>query len=126
MRKASQGRSTPIQEAPMIDPTHAAAWIAAGKAGLDLLRAAWTPLPKGDEKDRIATKLEEAELALELANAKLAKELGFRLCQCQFPPKPMLWDNSRSAYVCQNADCGRVDVVEKARVRAKRRRGEAR
>ena len=106
----------------MIDPTHAAAWIAAGKAGLDLVRAAWTPLPKGDEKDRIATKLEQAELALELSNAKLAKELGFRLCQCQFPPKPMLWDNARSAYVCQNVDCGRVDVVEKPRVGAKGRR----
>ena len=110
----------------MIDPTHAAAWIAAGKAGLDLLRAAWTPLPKSDEKDRIATKLEEAELALELSNAKLAKDLGFRLCQCQFPPKPMLWDNSRSAYVCQNADCGRVDVIEKPAVRAKGRRGKPR
>ncbi len=110
----------------MIDPTQAAAWIAAGKAALDLLRAAWTPLPKGDEKDRIATKLEEAELALELSNAKLAKELGFRLCQRQFPPKPMLWANSRSAYDCQNVDCGRVDAVAKPTVRSKGRRGKPR
>ena len=90
------------------------------------MRAAWTPLPKGDEKDRIATKLEQAELALELSNAKLAKELGFRLCQCQFPPKPMLWDNARSAYVCQNVDCGRVDVVAKPARSSKGRGGERR
>src|SRR5271165_1958397 len=111
--RAPKAASPHVQEAPMIDPTHAAAWIAAGKAGLDLVRAAWTPLPKGDEKDRIATKLEQAELALELSNAKLAKELGFRLCQCQFPPLPMLWDNGRGAFICQNVACGRVDVVAK-------------
>lgn len=69
----------------MIDPTEAASWITAGKSGLDLLRSAWTLLPKGAEKDRIARKLEEAELALELSNAKLAKELGFQLCQCPVP-----------------------------------------
>jgi hypothetical protein len=111
------------REVLMIDPTHAAAWIAAGKAGLDLLRAAWHPLPKSDEKDRIGTKLEEAERALDLSKAKLAKELGFRLCQCQFPPKPMLWDNARSAFVCQNAECGRVDAVAKP-ADALRRRGK--
>ena len=49
----------------MIDPTEAASWITAGKSGLDLMRSAWTLLPKGVEKDRIARKLEEAELALE-------------------------------------------------------------
>jgi hypothetical protein len=102
-----------FQETSMIDPTEAAGWISAGKSGLDLLRAAWTLMPKGAEKDRIARKLEEAELALELSNAKLAKELGFRLCQCRFPPLPMLWDNGRGAFICQNVACGRVDVVEK-------------
>jgi hypothetical protein len=96
----------------MIDPTEAAGWITAGKSGLDLMRSAWTLLPKVAEKDRIARKLEEAELALELSNAKLAKELGFRLCQCRFPPLPMLWDNGRRAFVCQNLACGGIDVVD--------------
>jgi hypothetical protein len=109
----------------MIDPTEAASWITAGKSGLDLLRSAWALLPKGAEKDRIARKLEEAELALELSNAKLAKELGFRLCQCRFPPLPMLWDNRRRAFVCQNLACGRVDAVDKptAARRSRRRAG---
>ena len=106
----------------MIDPTQASGWIAAGKSGLDLLRSAWALMPKSDEKDRIARKLEEAELALELSNAKLAKDLGFRLCQCQFPPKPMLWDNGRSAFVCQNVACGRVDRVERPSAAQRRRR----
>ena len=38
----------------MIDPSEAAGWITAGKSGLDLMRSAWTLLPKGAEKDRIA------------------------------------------------------------------------
>ncbi len=110
----------------MIDPTEAASWITAGKSWLDLLRSAWTLLPKGAEKDRIARKLEEAELALELSNAKLAKELGFRLCQCRFPPLPMLWDNGRRAFVCQNLACGRVDAVDKpTAARRSRRRARA-
>jgi hypothetical protein len=65
----------------MIDPAHAAGWIAAGKAGLDLMRAAWTLMPRSADKETIATKLDEAELALALSNAKLAKDLGFPLCR---------------------------------------------
>ncbi len=96
----------------MIDPTHAAGFIAASKAGLDLMRAAWTLMPKSDDKDRAAKKLAEAELALELSNAKLAKDLGYPLCRCVFPPKPMLWDKRRGAFVCQNAGCGRASEAQ--------------
>jgi hypothetical protein len=84
----------------MIDPTQASSWIMAGKSGLELLRSAWAVLPRSDEKDRIARKLEEAESALELSNAKLAKDLG------------------------QNVTCGRVDSVERP-IGAKARRRRA-
>ena len=61
----------------MIDPiAQAAGFLAAGKAGLELMRAALNLMPKGDDKDRIGAKLAEAELALELSNAKLAQDLG--------------------------------------------------
>jgi hypothetical protein len=32
------------------------------------------------------------------ADAKLAKELGFRLCQCVFPGVPMLWKKDMGKY----------------------------
>lgn len=99
----------------MIDPIQTAEWIAGGRAGLELLRSAWSLLPKGGDKDEIAAKLDEAEHALRACDAKLAKELGFRLCQCEFPPRPMLWNNRRRVYVCQNPGCRRtVSTSEEA------------
>ena len=61
----------------MIDPTEASGWIIAGKSGLDLLRSAWALLPKSDEKDRIARKLEEAEGALELPTQSWRRTSAF-------------------------------------------------
>ena len=57
---------------------------------------------------QIAHMIEEAEQALERADTKLAKELGYKLCECTFPPKPMLWNETRKLFVCQNPDCGRA------------------
>ena len=93
----------------MIDPIgQAAGFLAAGKAGLELMRAALTLMPKRDDREKIAGKLAEAELALELTNARLAQDLGYPLCRCVFPPKPMLWDKTRSAFVCREPGCGRA------------------
>jgi hypothetical protein len=92
----------------MINPTEAGAWTVAAKSGIELLKSAWSLLPKGANKDAIAHKIEEAEQALERADAKLAKELGYKLCECTFPPKPMLWNEARKLFICQNPDCGRI------------------
>jgi hypothetical protein len=92
----------------VIDPIQAAEWIAAGRAALELMRSAGARLPKGRDRDALAKRLDEADCALELANAKCARELGYPLCRCAFPPKPMLWDNSRGAFVCQEPGCGRM------------------
>jgi hypothetical protein len=59
-------------------------------------------LPKGADKDVIGRKIEEAEKALDRADAQLAKELGYTL------PKPMLWNEQRKLFVCQNPDCART------------------
>jgi hypothetical protein len=29
------------------------------------------------------------------------------MCQCTFPPQPMLWRQAEGAFVCQNPACGR-------------------
>ncbi len=93
----------------MIDPVHAAEWVAAGRAVVDLMRSASGLLPKGRDRSAIARRLDEAERALELSNAKLARELGYPLCRCVFPPKPMLWDNALGAFACREPGCGRMD-----------------
>ena len=89
----------------MIDPFEATGWLAAGKTGLDLLRLALALLPKDAEKERTKRTLDAAERSLELASAKLARDLGYPLCRCAFPPKPMPWDKECAAFVC--GDCGR-------------------
>lgn len=92
----------------MINPVEAGAWVTAARGALDLLKSAWQLLPKGKDKDSLARKIEEAEQAISLANAHAAKELGYKLCQCTFPPKPMLWNEDRKLFVCQNPSCGRT------------------
>ncbi|MGO9423550.1 hypothetical protein [Roseiarcus sp.] len=96
----------------MIDPVQAAEWVAAGRAVLELMRSASALLPKGRDRDVIARRLDEADVALELSNARLARDLGYPLCRCAFPPKPMLWDNSRGAFTCRDPGCGRIEGAE--------------
>ena len=89
----------------MIDPFGATGWLAAGKTGLDLLRLALALLPKDADNERTKRTLDAAERSLDLASAKLARDLGYPLCRCAFPPRPMLWDEAAGAFVC--GDCGR-------------------
>jgi hypothetical protein len=93
----------------MIDPIQAAEWVTAGRAVVELMRSASALMPRGRNRDAIAKRLDEADRALELSNARLARELGYPLCRCVFPPKPMLWDNAGAAFVCREPGCGRVE-----------------
>jgi hypothetical protein len=110
-----------------IDPTEAGAWAVAAKSGVELLKSAWGLLPKGANKEALARKIEEAELAIAKADARLAKDLGYKLCECTFPPNPMLWNEHRKLFVCQNPDCGRTEhrgmhISDEALQRASERR----
>ena len=93
----------------MIDPVQAAEWVAAGRAVVELMRSTSALMPRGRDRDAIAKRLDEAGEALELSNARLARELGYPLCRCVFPSKPMLWDRGRGAFVCREPGCGRVE-----------------
>lgn len=92
----------------MFDPTELSSYANAVKSALDILKSAKDLIPKGKDKDAITHKIEEAEQALKRADAKLAKELGYTLCECTFPPQIMLWQEKRQLFVCQNAECGRT------------------
>lgn len=47
-------------------------------------------LPHGKEKETVQKNLEQAEQSTKLAEAQIAKGLGYDLCQCTFPPQIML------------------------------------
>jgi hypothetical protein len=46
-------------------------------------------LPDGEKLDAATRALDEAERHSRLAEAQVAKALGYNLCQCDFPPTPM-------------------------------------
>ena len=85
------------------------AYVGAAKASIDLLKDAYSLLPKGDKKDEIERNVRAAEEILKRSDAKLAKELGFMLCECEYPPRPMLWREKEKAWICQNPECGRKE-----------------
>ena len=47
-------------------------------------------VPESQQKRIAMEKVEEAEKALKLAEAKVAQELKYHLCRCTFPPQIML------------------------------------
>jgi hypothetical protein len=84
-----------------MDYTDVTGWVTASKGALDLLKSAFSLLPKGAERDRIGVSIKQAEEAIRASDAKLAKDLGYRLCRCTFPPTPMLWNKDQRASFCQ-------------------------
>jgi len=90
-----------------VDYQEIKAWVDLGRGTLDLLKSAAAMLPTGDKRAAIEAKLLEAENALKRSDAKLARDLGLKLCDCAFPPNVMLWKEAEKAHVCPNNACGR-------------------
>jgi hypothetical protein len=65
-------------------------------------------LPQGPKADAAQRQIEKAEVALKSSEAELAQTLGYRLCQCTWPPQIMLWREQEKLYRCQNPQCGKV------------------
>ncbi|MBL28066.1 MAG: hypothetical protein CMM50_11030 [Rhodospirillaceae bacterium] len=73
-----------------MDMSQISEYIRASKDVLDILRSLSALLPKGPDADAAQQRLEQAEKALRASEAQLAQSLGYKLCQCTFPPNPML------------------------------------
>jgi hypothetical protein len=63
-----------------MDYTEIKGWVDAARGSLALLVAAKDALPKGKQRDEIEPKLVEADGAMKRSDARLAKELGMKLC----------------------------------------------
>ena len=81
-------------------------WFDLSKSALDLFKAAIPLLPKGRQRDEVEQKVKQAADLLTRSDAKLAKDLGYHLCECTFPPQPMLWREAAKEYRCQRPECG--------------------
>jgi len=82
-------------------------YITLAREGLGMLKELRELMPKGPKRDEIEQKLKRAEEALQRSDAQLAKQLGYDLCECTFPPQIMLWREQEKACVCPNPACGR-------------------
>jgi hypothetical protein len=76
------------------------AYITAAKSVLDIFKGIRSELPKGPDADKVQRQIEKAEAALKSSDAELAKNLGYRLCKCKFPPEIMLWHTDERADIC--------------------------
>ncbi len=65
-------------------------WITAVKGTFSIVKSIKDTLPESEEKEALESKLIQAEKAQGIAEAELAKALGYKLCQCTFPPQIML------------------------------------
>ena len=82
-------------------------WRQLYQAALGELKDASLDLPAGDRREAVEKKIKSAEDMLARADAKLAKDLGMRLCDCTWPPQIMRWHEAGDAHVCPNSQCGR-------------------
>lgn len=61
------------------------------RSAMGLLKDAKDLLPAGDKRESaISQALMTAKSSAKIAEAEVAKALGYELCKCEFPPIPML------------------------------------
>lgn len=72
-------------------------------------------LKEGPEKEAISQALAKAESSASLAEAQIAKALGYPLCRCTFPPQIMLASGrhlKRDLLTYKCASCGNQEPSE--------------
>jgi hypothetical protein len=91
----------------MVDLTSLNDGLALFKSGMDACRTAIgvirdfrNVLPDGSKGEEFTLALAKAERQIQIAEAQIAKGSGYTLCECEFPPTPMLtvgWINQRGS-----------------------------
>lgn len=67
---------------------------------IGLIKQLKTLIPDSPDAEQIEKQLNKLNEQVEIANTKLATELGYKLCQCRFPPAIMLFNKDLNADVC--------------------------
>jgi hypothetical protein len=78
-------------------------YIKASSEAIVLIKTLYLLLPT-QSRAEVEAKIHAAEIALQEANVFLAKEWGFKLHDCTFPPQIMLWSPSAKTQICPG--CG--------------------
>jgi hypothetical protein len=96
--------------------------LEACRIALGVVRDVRDTLPAGKSTEAIDQAIEKAERATKIAEAQIAKGLGYPLCQCDFPPPIMLFqsyemkpDGKHKIYRCSK--CGDELTFSLARTR---------
>jgi hypothetical protein len=84
------------------DPQAWSQGAAAFKSIFDGLRTRSDSQPSQKEGELIDAALDKANKATAIAEAEVAKALGFELCKCEFPPVPMLTVGTHSGRAGKN------------------------
>jgi hypothetical protein len=81
-------------------------YLVAVKDVLEIAKSAIGLVPKSRDDETIQHRLVDAEKALRASEAEFAKALGYKLCQCTFPPQIML---SQGYHHSHNVELFRCD-----------------
>jgi hypothetical protein len=96
-------------------------YLTAAKTALEVIKGAATLLPKSSKSEEVREQIERAEKALKTSEGAAAKDLGYKICQCTFPPQIMLWKETERAHICPNSTCGRKVTKSGPVIRVSRR-----
>lgn len=87
---------------------------------IGLIKKAKDLLPDSEDKEVISKSLLEADKAAKLAESQIALALGYKLCQCTFPPQIMLSKgykeldyHSEEEFVCPKCNKSSIEPPSK-------------
>ncbi len=80
------------------------------KSAIELGKSTLAHLPNSKERVQAEKELEYMEKELKVVEPNLAKELGYQLCYCTYPPQIMLYNHAIGANIC--SVCGNENTTK--------------